>query len=187
MDNCDAGLRWDPVSSAYFYRFDAVTSELTRIFLPGSPQGSNFTSAIYFSGLWGDVQYPDDDPRQKTVPRFGLKRYVSGPTGPMSKQLVRKGLFPDHREPKTWLQWGIGLFMSLYPCCLRGWRAWASSMLFVFVFISMIFSIIYAVRRYRSRKAGYKKVDTDADISLDNMGYRDDFTGHDHLSEADQR
>lgn len=105
----------------------------------------------------------------------------------MSKQLVRKGLFPDHREPKTWLQWGIGLFMSLYPCCLRGWRVWASGIFFVFVFISMIFSIIYAVRRYRSRKTGYKKVETDADVPLDNMVYRDDFTVHDHLSEADQR
>lgn len=60
-------------------------------------------------------------------------------------------------------------------------------MLFALVFISMIFGIIYAVRRYRSRKTGYKKVETDADVPLDNMGYRDDFTGHDHYSEGEQR
>lgn len=60
-------------------------------------------------------------------------------------------------------------------------------MFFVFVFISMIFSIIYAARRYRSRKSGYKKVDSDTDISLDNLDYRDDFTVHDHHSESDQR
>ncbi|KAI7780542.1 hypothetical protein LA080_015943 [Diaporthe eres] len=183
QDNCDAGQRWDPVSSAYFYRFDALTSELARIFPPGSPEGSNFTSAIYFSGLWGDVQYPDSDPRQTTEPRFGLKRYVSGPSGPITKKLVRKGLFPDHREPKTWLQWGIGLFMSLYPCCLRGWRVWASGMILLCMLISMIFGVIYAVRRYRSRKAGYKKIDTGAGIPLNNLDYRDDITEHSHPSD----
>ena len=173
-DHCDPGLRWDPVSSAYFYGFDPVTSKLSRIFPPRSTQRSNFTSAIYFSGLWGDAQYPDSDPRQKTVPRFGLKRYVSGPAGPITKKLVRKGLFADHREPKTWLQWGVSLFMSLYPCCLRGWRAWASGTILVCVLISMVFGIIHVVRRYRSKKSGYKKVDTGADIPLNHLDYTDD-------------
>lgn len=187
QDICDAGRRWDPVSSAYFYRFDSSSSELTRIFPAGSPQGSNLTSAIYFSGLWGDVQYPDDDPRQETVPRFGLKRYVSGPTGPITKKLVRKGLFPDRREPKTWLQWGVGVFMSVYPCCLRGWRKWASGTILVCVLLSMVFGVVYAVRRYKSRKAGYKKVDDGADVPLNSLHYRDDVTGPGHRPEDDQR
>lgn len=174
QDYCDPGRLWDPVSSAYFYRFDPATSKLGRIFRPGATQGTNFTSAIYFSGLWGDVQYPDDDPRQKTVPRFGLKRFVSGPTGPMSKQLVRKGLFPDHRTPKTWLQWGVGLFMSLYPCCLRGWRVWVSGTVLILLLILIVFGSIYAIRRYRSRKKGYKKVDPGVDIPLNDLDYRDE-------------
>lgn len=172
QDYCDPGQRWDPVSSAYFYRFDPVISKLARIFPSGAPQGSNFTSAIYFSGLWGDVQYPDDDSRQRTVPRFGLKRFVSGPSGPLSKQLVRKGLFPDHRAPKTWLQWVVGVYMSLYPCCLRGWRAWVSGSILISVLISIVVSTIFAVRRYRSRKKGYEKVDTGVDIPLNDLDYR---------------
>lgn len=175
------------MSSAYFYRFDSITSELTRIFPTESPQESNFTSAIYFTGLWGDVQYPDTDPRQKTVPRFGLKRYVSGPTGPIMKQLVRKGLFPDHRSPKSWLQWGVGLFMSLYPCCLRGWRVWATGTILVCLLISCIVGIVYITRRYRSKRAGYKKVDGGADIPLNNLDYRDDDTGHGRRSDDHQR
>ncbi|ROV90103.1 hypothetical protein VMCG_09786 [Cytospora schulzeri] len=122
LDYCDAGQLWDPVSSAYFYRLNPVTLELTRIFSPGNPEASNLTSFLYFAGRWGDVQYPDSHPLQKTVPYFGLKRYVSGPTGPTTKQLVRKGLFPDHRGKKSWLQyyedimWAqLGYIKANYP------------------------------------------------------------------------
>ncbi|KAK9779447.1 hypothetical protein SCAR479_03513 [Seiridium cardinale] len=174
IDYCDAGQLWDPVSSAYYYHYDRVTSQLTRIFLSGASETSNSTSFLYYTGIWGDFQYPDDDPRQKTVPRFGLKRYVSGPTGPITKQLVRKGLSPDHREKKSWLQWGVGIFMSLYPCCFRGWRAWVSGIVFVGIMVLMVLGIRYAVKRYRSRVKGYKKVDTGTDIPLDNLDYRDE-------------
>lgn len=158
---------------AYFYRFDPATAKLTRIFLPGSPDGSNFTSFLYFSGLWGDLQYPDSHSRQKTVPYFGIKRYVSGPTGPITKQLVRKGLFPDDRGKKSWLQWSVGVFMSLYPCCFRGWRAWVSGAIFIGLLTSLVVGIVFAVKRYRVAKAGYEKVDTSADIPLDTLHYRD--------------
>ncbi|KAJ4416806.1 hypothetical protein N0V82_006535 [Gnomoniopsis sp. IMI 355080] len=176
--------RWDPVSSAYFYRLDPVTSEIHRIYPPGSPQESNFTSAIYFSGLWGDFQYPDDDFRQETVPHFGLKRYVSGPSGPITKQLVRKGLFPDHPQEKSWLQWGIRIFMSLYPCCLRGWRVWVSGILLVGALVSMVLGIRYAVRRYRSPKGAYQKVEAGEDVPLDIMGYSDDIATQNHPVES---
>ncbi|KAI1759468.1 hypothetical protein GGR53DRAFT_513523 [Hypoxylon sp. FL1150] len=196
-DYCDAGQLWDPVSSAYFYHFDPVTSQLTRMFPSGSQEESNFTSFLYFSGLWGDFQYPDDNPRQWTVPYFGLKRYVSGPTGPTTKQLVRKGLFPDHREKKSWIQWGVGVFMSLYPCCLRGWRVWVSGTIFIVIFVATVFGIGYAVKRCRFRKRGYKKVDDGEDIPLNNMEDMEDRedreVGEDredvamHHTDADQR
>lgn len=175
MDYCDAGQRWDPVSSAFFYRLDSSSSRLTRIFPSPSPgYSSNSTSFLYFSGLWGDLQYPDDHPRQKTVPYFGLKRFVSGPTGPMSKQLIRKGLFPDHRETKSWIQWGVGIFMSLYPCCFRGWRVWVTGVVFVGIVISIILGIRYIVKRYLLSKKGYNKVDDGADVPLNALEYRDD-------------
>ncbi|KAI1840848.1 hypothetical protein JX266_012930 [Neoarthrinium moseri] len=182
-DYCNAGQLWDPLSSAYFYRFDRVTSQLTRMFPSESLDGSNLTSFLYFSGLWGDLQYPDDDPRQRTVPYFGLKRYVSGPTGPITKKLVRARLFPDHREKKSWLQWGIGIFMSLYPCCLRGWRAWLSGTILIMALIASALGIRYTVKRYRSRTEGYKKIDDGEDIPLNNMDYRQNSAGQDAETE----
>lgn len=174
VDHCDAGQLWDPVLSAYFYRLvDPITLKLARMLPPGSLATSNLTSFLYFSGLWGDFQYPDDHPDQKTVPYFGLKRYVSGPTGPTTKQLVRKGLSPDHPERKSWVQWGVHIFMSLYPCCLRGWRAWLSGMIFIVILVSIAYGVFMAVKRFRSMKMGYERVETGVDIPLNSLDYRD--------------
>ncbi|KID79757.1 uncharacterized protein G6M90_00g016330 [Metarhizium brunneum] len=121
VDYCDAGQLWDPTLSAYFYHLEPTNFTLTRLFpsataLPATP---DLTSFFYFTGIWGDAQYPDDHPLQKTVPYFGLKRFVSGPQGPIVKQLVRKGLFPDQRERKPWPQWAVGIFMS-WTCGIGG-------------------------------------------------------------------
>lgn len=91
----------------------------------------------------------------------------------MAKHLVRKGLFPDHPRKKTWLEWGVHVFMSLYPCCIRGWRVWISGIIFIGILVSIVLGIRYAVKRYRSRTMGYKKVNTGEDIPLDNLDYRD--------------
>lgn len=175
MDYCNAGQRWDPVASAFLYRLDPSTFKLTRLFISGSSnQTSNSTSFLYFSGLWGDFQYPDDHPRQKTVPHFGLKRFVSGPTGPLSKQLIRHGLFPDHREKKSWVQWGVRIFMSLYPCCFRGWRAWVTGVISAGVLISTVLGIRYGLRWYLTTRRGYNKVnDIGEDVPLSSLDYRD--------------
>ncbi|UKZ74667.1 hypothetical protein TrVFT333_002337 [Trichoderma virens FT-333] len=175
VDLCDAGRLWDPVLSAYFYHLDPTNFKLTRLFLSGSNSSaaSNFTSFFYFTGLWGDAQYPDDDIRQKTVPHFGLKRFVSGPQGPIVKSLVRKGLFPDEREKKPWMQWAVGIFMFWYPCCLRGWRVWASLTVVIGFVILTAFGIRYGIKRYRTK--GYKKLETD--IPLNDMSYREETSG----------
>lgn len=169
IDYCDAGLIWDPVASAYFYRFNPANSTLTRLFPAGSrvDTASSLTSYLYFTGIWGDAQYPDDNPIQKTVPRFGLKRFTSGPTGPLTKQLVRKGLFPDHRSKKSWTEYAVGVYMFFYPCCLRGWRAWVSMGMVMALVVATCWGSIRAVRSYR-RKSGYKKLDTE--IPLNDVG-----------------
>ncbi|TFA97889.1 Putative vacuolar protein sorting-associated protein TDA6 [Trichoderma ghanense] len=170
VDYCDAGRLWDPVLSAYFYHLDPATFELTHIFQPKSnvSAATNLTSFFYYTGLWGDAQYPDSDPRQKTVPHFGLKRFVSGPQGPIVKQLVRKKLSPDNPGKKSWMQWAVGVFMSLYPCCLRGWRVWVSATVAITIVILAIFGVRYSVKygmkRYRARK-GYRKLDTDIPLN----------------------
>lgn len=182
MDYSDTGQLWDPILSAYFYHLEPISFTLTRLFPPGPifPATSNFTSFFYFTGIWGDAQYPDNDPRQKTVPYFGLKRFVSGPQGPVVKHLVRKGLFPDQRERKSWVQWGVGVFMSWYPCCLRGWRIWVSGTVVIGLVVLMVFGVRHGVKRYRMK--GYKRVETE--IPLNDLGCGED--GVLHRTEANQ-
>lgn len=177
LDYCDAGQLWDPVSSAFFYHMDPTSFKLTRLFTPEStsPRDSNLTSFFYFNGIWGDTQYAGDDPRQRTVPVFGLKRYVSGPQGPIFKGLVRKGLFPDNPEPKKFIQLAVGFLMSWYPCCLRGWRFVASLTVMVACITLIVMGIRYGVRRYRMRK-GYKRID--AEIPLEDLDSREDMVSN---------
>ncbi|CAG1977436.1 unnamed protein product [Fusarium graminearum] len=116
FDYCDEGKIWDPVLSAYFYRFNPDTSTITPIISPLKPSATkpaqNLTSWFDFVGHWGDIRYPDSDPRQKTVPHFGLKRFNSGPNGPRFKHLVRKGLVRDHPRMTGWKEWAVSIFMA---------------------------------------------------------------------------
>jgi hypothetical protein len=73
--------------------------------------------------------------------------------------------------------------MSLYPCCLRGWRAWVSGSILISVLTSIVVSTIFAVRRYRSRKKGYEKVDTGVDIPLNDLDYRGEILVNGRVSE----
>ncbi|KAG8416405.1 hypothetical protein J3459_007559 [Metarhizium acridum] len=161
VDYCDAGQLWDPTLSAYFYHLEPSNFTLTRLFpsAPALPATPDLTSFFYFTGIWGDAQYPDDHPLQKTVPYFGLKRFVSGPQGPIVKHLVRKGLFPDQRERKPWLQWAVGIFMSWYPCCLRGWRKWVSGTAVIGFVVLLALGVRHAVKSHR--KKGYKRIESD--------------------------
>ncbi|KIK51158.1 hypothetical protein GYMLUDRAFT_125946, partial [Collybiopsis luxurians FD-317 M1] len=95
IDYCDAGYKWDPILSAYFYQLEPTSNfTLTPLTTTIESASTYPTSFLYYTGRWGDDQYPDSDPRQKTVPYFNLKRFNAGPTGPRTKDLLRKGLFP---------------------------------------------------------------------------------------------
>ncbi|KAJ3541102.1 hypothetical protein NM208_g4764 [Fusarium decemcellulare] len=110
IDYCNEGRRWDPVLSANFYRFDPASFTLTTLTPPNqklspSPPSYNLTSWFDYTGHWGDILYPDSDPRQETIPRFGLKRFETGPNGPRFKHLVRKGLLRDEKRKLGWVEW----------------------------------------------------------------------------------
>jgi hypothetical protein len=169
IDYCDAGLRWDPIQTAYFYRLDPETFTLTRLFpsASGSERDSNLTAWFNFNGRWGDVQYANSDPRQETIPYFKLKRFVSGPTGPRTKQLIRKGMYPDHRHRESWTEWGVGIYMSWYPCCLKGWRVWMSAFVLIGILLIIVFTVRWSMRKYRRR--GYEKLQPE-ELSLNNLG-----------------
>ncbi|SPJ74239.1 uncharacterized protein FTOL_03969 [Fusarium torulosum] len=153
VDYCDEGKIWDPVQSAYFYRFDPRTFSITPIISPFQPSttepAQNLTSWFDFLGHWGDIKYPDSDPRQETVPHFGLKRFNSGPNGPRYKHLVRNGLVRDHPRKMGLKEWVVGVFMAWYPCCIKGWRLWRSLGIMAVVVSIFVLAIIFGVRRYK--------------------------------------
>ncbi|KAF6812214.1 vacuolar protein sorting-associated protein 62 [Colletotrichum plurivorum] len=169
FDYCDEGQKWDPVLSAYFFRFDADSFTVTRLESPvpspdDPPASANLTSLFYYAGRWGDAAFPDSDPRQARVPKFGLKRFVPGPNGPRHKHLVRKGLKPNKTRKMSWKEWAVRVFMAWYPCCIRGWRRWVSLGVFVVVLSALVIGIVFGVRKYKTRK--YRKL-REEEIPLD--------------------
>jgi hypothetical protein len=160
------------VLSAYFYLLDSETFKLTRLYLDSDENNtSNYTSLFYFTGHWGDQQYPDSDPRQEIIPYFKLPRFTTGPTGPRAKQLVRNGLYPDHRHVDSWTEWSVGVYMFWYPCCLKGWRRWVSGAFLLGLLIVVVTSIVFGVKRFKRR--GYKKLNNvDSEIPLLTMARR---------------
>ncbi|KAI9766301.1 MAG: hypothetical protein M1835_007212 [Candelina submexicana] len=85
-DQTDQGKLWDPILSAYSYQY---TSAKTF-----APYGNYPTAYLNYGGQWGDQQYKDSDSRQKSI--VGQHKYVSGPNGPIFKQLDRKDVCPDN-------------------------------------------------------------------------------------------
>ncbi|KAJ4026484.1 hypothetical protein NW752_001431 [Fusarium irregulare] len=174
FDYCDEGKIWDPVQSAYFYRFNPDTVTITPIISPLKPSetepAQNLTSWFDFTGHWGDKRYPDSDPRQETVPHFGLKRFNTGPNGPRFKHLVRKGLVRDHARKMGWEEWGVGIFMAWYPCCIRGWRLWRSAGILVVMVSVFVFAVIFGIRKlnsWRQRRA-YTKLGEE-DVAMNDL------------------
>lgn len=89
IDHTSKGRIWDPILNAYFYTFDPTTKSFTSVGERESPLGF-----MYFTGQWGDEQYPREDPRQDIF--LGFYKYVSGPTGPRDKDLNRTEMCPTN-------------------------------------------------------------------------------------------
>ncbi|EXJ82070.1 hypothetical protein A1O1_08139 [Capronia coronata CBS 617.96] len=142
VDIADKGRIWDPVQPAYFYQYDPATDVLT----PADP-GTYPTDWFHFTGAWGDKKYNDSDPRQVTVPYFGLKKYENGPTGPKCKHLVRKGLMPDERPKPNMMKVLVGWYLSLYGCCLKGHSAWVVIIFTLVALAATIFVMVLTIKK----------------------------------------
>lgn len=142
FDITDEGLVWDPITMAYFYVYDSTTDVL----IPADG-ATHPTDWFHFNGAWGDMRYTDQDPRQETVPYFGLKKFESGPTGPKFKHLVRKGLYPDQRPSTSLMKVLVKWYMSLYGCCLKGVNPWLATVLAAVTVAILVCLVILIVRK----------------------------------------
>ncbi|EHY56138.1 Vacuolar protein sorting-associated protein 62 [Exophiala dermatitidis] len=167
VDIADKGRLWDPVKPAWFYKYDPDTDTFVSADMgtdSGSGDGGDGatypTDWFYFQGAWGDKKYNDSDPRQKTVPYFGLKKYEDGPTGPKFKHLVRKGLMPDEKPKTNLMKVMVRWYLRLYGCCLHGINPWVVVLGTLLVLAAGAFVVVFAVirirrlvkRRWRQRK-----------------------------------
>jgi len=144
IDLADQGQIWDPVQPAYYYKYDPDEKTFTA-----ADPGKTPTKWLYFNGQWGDKQYPDSDPRQKTVPYFGLKKFTDGPNGPQFKHLVRKGLMPDERPKDSLMMTAVRWYMSMYGCCLKGYNPWVVMISILLGLAVSIGLIVFAVRKLK--------------------------------------
>ncbi|KAF2146347.1 uncharacterized protein K452DRAFT_283624 [Aplosporella prunicola CBS 121167] len=105
--------RWDPLLGAWFFGYSNSSGSPVFTALGAGRGGAEGecaaagaptvdadaqvpTNWLLFEGKWGDQEYPESDPRQKDWFDGLLKRYGSGPTGPVRKQLGREKVCPDN-------------------------------------------------------------------------------------------
>ena len=146
VDIADQGRLWDPIKLAYFYRYDPET----ETFAAAEP-GSAPTDWLYFGGQWGDKQYLDSNPRQQTVPYFGLKKMNDGPNGPKFKHLIRKGLVADEKEKPVLMKTLVHWYLGWYGCCLKGVNPWVVVLSLLIALAIMIALCVFTVRLVRPR------------------------------------
>ncbi|KAF1832457.1 hypothetical protein BDW02DRAFT_425098 [Decorospora gaudefroyi] len=135
VDDTDAGPLYDSLLDSYYYEYSGPSSVApSGTFTPYYKSRDDPVGFLYFTGRWGDEEYPADDPRQKGKGLFTFKKYVGGPTGPVDKQLLRKEVWPQNQwsggqrirtrlpgvarwweELGKWLGGKFGMKKSAYP------------------------------------------------------------------------
>lgn len=150
IDITDRGRLWDPTRHAMYYFYDVDT----ETFSAAGP-GSAPTDWLNFNGNWGDKQYLDSDPRQTTVPYFGLKKYNNGPNGPKFKNLIRSGVMPDKKEKANRMKSLVHWYLGLYGCCLKGINFWVVVVSLIITLAALIAVCVFSVRLLRPRVRGW--------------------------------
>jgi hypothetical protein len=162
IDIADEGRLWDPVTLAYFYGYDPTTKAFTA-----ADPGTAPTDWLSFNGNWGDEKFRESDPRQHTVPYFGLPKFEGGPNGPKFKHLVRKGLIPDEKPKTPLMKTLVHWYMGWYGCCLKGVPPYAVLISLVIALILMILLCVFTVRLVRPRLKAYILKKRRAEIKQD--------------------
>lgn len=124
-DFTDRGALWNPTKNYLSYTYDG-----NKVY-PGKTNRNShhvnrelsYHNWLKFAGHWGDRQIPDDDERQHYW-FIGGHRYIDGPTGPLSKNLLRIQPCERHKWWNFWagctirenIKWGIGVESEGYNC-----------------------------------------------------------------------
>ncbi|KAJ6263872.1 hypothetical protein Dda_0009 [Drechslerella dactyloides] len=94
-DDTNAGVLWDPLQSAYFYKFDGNSNTFTPYDV------TTPVNWLYYQGHWGDKQYPTSNPNQMIL--FKQPKFADGPGGPIFKELQRSDVCPSNVKP-CWIR-----------------------------------------------------------------------------------
>ncbi|CCF59409.1 hypothetical protein KAFR_0G03760 [Kazachstania africana CBS 2517] len=90
-DVTDRGPLWDPTSKVYSYKFNPYKdNEVIPINADAKKIGRSW---LYYQGHWGNRQLDKKDSRQKTS--IFESKYVTGPRGPLYKNLDRVSICGD--------------------------------------------------------------------------------------------
>lgn len=123
-DFTDRGPLWNPTKNYLAYTYDG------EFVYPGNNANAKhqgreiaYGNWLTFSGHWGDKQLESSDPRQLHLLIGGFK-YINGPRGPLSKNLVRLVPCERHKWWNFWngcnvrsnIKWGIGVESEGYNC-----------------------------------------------------------------------
>ncbi|ODV76981.1 uncharacterized protein CANTADRAFT_27407 [Suhomyces tanzawaensis NRRL Y-17324] len=124
-DFTDRGPLWNPTKNYLGYTYDGefvypVENNSNAKHVGRELEYDNWLS---FPGHWGDKQIPDSDPRQRNLFIGGYK-YIDGPTGPLTKNLLRLQTCERNKWWNFWkgcnvrenIKWGIGVESEGYNC-----------------------------------------------------------------------
>jgi hypothetical protein len=80
-DTTDAGTYWDVSQNYRGYYYDPASNTVTNaggVDVGGTEQGTETVDWLYWSGMWGDEQYPTSDKRQSCALGVSQMRRVRG-------------------------------------------------------------------------------------------------------------
>ncbi|ODQ63463.1 hypothetical protein NADFUDRAFT_53132 [Nadsonia fulvescens var. elongata DSM 6958] len=98
-DFTDRGPLWDPAQNCLAYTFDGTTVTHANGSHPGREE--TYGDWLNFAGHWGDKKLSPDDPKQEW--HVFEWKYIDGPLGPLSKNLLRSSVC---QRSKWWNFWG---------------------------------------------------------------------------------
>ncbi|KAI9736948.1 MAG: Vacuolar protein sorting-associated protein 62 [Cirrosporium novae-zelandiae] len=103
-DTTGAGTPWDVTQNYRSYWYDTTTTTFTSAGGSGigaTEQATEGVSWLSYIGHWGDEEYPESDSRQICIELGDILdecKYVSGPTGPVKKNLARTKMCTDESD-----------------------------------------------------------------------------------------